>query len=106
MNGSSAQNDDHAHPYKKVYGNNPSTIIMYESLTPESLGMLLAMYEHRTFVQAVIWNINPFDQWGVELGKKISKNITTLLDDNSADTSLDTITRELIKHYRSPRKQK
>lgn len=93
-------------PGKKINGNNPSNTIIYEKLTPRILGMLLALYEHRTFVQAVIWNINPFDQWGVELGKKISENIRSSLDKTSNDMNLDVVTHELIKHYRKFRKKK
>lgn len=93
-------------PYKKVNGNIPSTTITYDKLTPQTLGMLLAMYEHRTFVQSVIWNINPFDQWGVELGKKISGNIVSSLDNKTTDTTLDVVTTELINHYHKSRNQR
>lgn len=62
-------------PYRDFPGNRPSTTIAYKELTPYTLGMLIAMYEHRTFVQAMVWDINPFDQWGVELGKKVAGEI-------------------------------
>jgi glucose-6-phosphate isomerase len=85
--------------YKMINGNKPSTTIMYEQLSPYTLGMLLAMYEHRTFVQAAIWNINPFDQWGVELGKKISASIKNELQEQRTDTTHDSSTTNLINHY-------
>ena len=62
-------------PYRDCPGNQPSTTFLYDDLTPRMLGMLLALYEHRTFVQSVIWDINAFDQWGVELGKELAKGI-------------------------------
>ena len=85
--------------HKAINGNKPSTTIIYDQLTPYTLGMLLAMYEHRTFVQAAIWNINPFDQWGVELGKKISVSIKNELQGLRADTTHDSSTFQLIKNY-------
>jgi len=85
--------------YKIIPGNKPSTTIMYGQLTPYTLGMLLAMYEHRTFVQASIWNINPFDQWGVELSKKISASIIDELDDHKTNSTHDSSTSNLIKRY-------
>jgi glucose-6-phosphate isomerase len=81
-----------------VPGNHPGTTILYDQLTPYTLGMLLALYEHRTFVQACIWNINPFDQWGVELGKKIARDIGALLAGEDAHTDHDASTRNLIRH--------
>ena len=62
-------------PHKVFSGNRPSNTILYRQLTPKVLGSLLAMYEHRTFVQGVIWDVNSFDQWGVELGKKLAENL-------------------------------
>lgn len=72
-------------PHKTFAGNRPSTVISAQQLTPFSLGQLIALYEHRTFVQAAIWDINPFDQWGVELGKELANSITELL--NSSETN-------------------
>jgi len=63
-------------PYKNIPGNHPSTTILLHELTPATLGSLLCLYEHRCFVQGHIWNINSFDQWGVELGKNLSKIIS------------------------------
>jgi glucose-6-phosphate isomerase len=59
-------------PHRIFPGNQPSNTIVYQKLTPAVLGALIALYEHKTFVQSVCWNINPFDQWGVELGKQVA----------------------------------
>ena len=84
---------------KTITGNKPSTTILYEKLTPEILGMLLALYEHRTYVQASLWNINAFDQWGVELGKSIASDIQAELNDHKARSEHDASTRQLILRY-------
>ncbi len=87
--------------YKNYPGNKPSNTILFEQLTPRVLGMLLALYEHKTFVEAVIWDINPFDQWGVELGKTMANNLAQLLSTNqgiAADE--DTSTKFLLEQYR------
>jgi glucose-6-phosphate isomerase len=60
-------------PHKVFPGNRPTNSIMYQKLTPATLGALLALYEHKIFVQGIVWNINSFDQWGVELGKQLAK---------------------------------
>ena len=104
MSGSSV--NDQLPGYKYIAGNKPSTTIIYDKLTPRTMGMLLAMYEHRTFVQACIWKINPFDQWGVELGKQISKSIVNEMNDNENTLSHDASTVELIRRYRDYHKQK
>ena len=68
-------------------GNRPSVTLIYPKLTPEILGKLLALFEHRTFVEGLIWNLNSFDQWGVELGKNLSKKLTNAMKGyNSIDT--------------------
>ena len=82
-------------------GNRPSTTILYERLDPHTLGMLLAMYEHKTFVEAAIWGINPFDQWGVELGKNLAGRIAGELAGDETQTSHDPSTQQLINKYRS-----
>lgn len=79
-------------------GNRPSSTIMLDSLTPERLGSLMAMYEHKVFVQAAIWDINPFDQWGVELGKKISREIHQHLVEKKAE-HFDSSTLALMQRY-------
>ena len=84
--------------YKKYEGNQPSSTILLKELNPYSLGMLIALYEHKVFVQSVIWNINPFDQWGVEKGKQIADQLLPILNGAQNDLStLDASTRGLIK---------
>ncbi len=84
--------------YKQYRGNQPSTTILMEALTPKTLGMLIALYEHKVFVQSVIWNINPFDQWGVEKGKEIANQLLPLLSGDLTELSaVDSSTRGLIE---------
>ena len=90
-----------AEPHRHFDGNRPSTTILYERLDPYTLGMLLAMYEHKTFVEAAIWGINPFDQWGVELGKNLAGRIAGELADDESQTSHDSSTQQLMDKYRS-----
>ncbi len=83
--------------YKKYEGNQPSTTILMQELNPYSLGMLIAMYEHKVFVQSVLWNINPFDQWGVEKGKEIANQLLPILNGEQNDLSaLDASTKGLL----------
>ena len=82
--------------YRQVPGNHPSSIITLNRLSPRSLGALLAVYEHKVFVQAAVWNINAFDQWGVELGKKLANPIYAALAENQVDESIDASTLKLI----------
>jgi glucose-6-phosphate isomerase len=92
--------DDVDDPHRHFDGNHPSTTIMYDNLTPETMGMLLAMYEHRTYVQAAIWGINAFDQWGVELGKVLAKEIIAELETGQLDPNLhDASTASLMARY-------
>lgn len=79
-------------------GNRPSTMILLDAITPESLGALIALYEHSVFVQAAIWNINPFDQWGVELGKRLAADLAAAFD--APDTVSDPVTRALLGELR------
>lgn len=84
-------------PYRVFSGNQPSTAIVLDMLTPESLGALIAAYEHKVFTQGVIWQINSFDQWGVELGKKLAANIIHDLDGSSRHKTVhDASTQALI----------
>ncbi|WP_111860667.1 glucose-6-phosphate isomerase [Acinetobacter sp. CFCC 10889] len=84
--------------YKQYTGNQPSTTLLMKELSPYSLGMLIALYEHKVFVQSVIWNINPFDQWGVEKGKEIANQLLPILNQQQHDLSaLDASTQGLIK---------
>ena len=84
--------------YQQYAGNQPSSTILLEELSPYSLGMLIALYEHKVFVQSVIWNINPFDQWGVEKGKAIANQLLPILNRTTQDLSqLDVSTHGLIR---------
>ena len=94
---------DAAEPHRHFDGNRPSTTILYERLDPYTLGMLLALYEHKTFVEAAIWGINPFDQWGVELGKTLAGRIAAELAGDEAPGSHDSSTEQLMGRYRSGR---
>ena len=87
--------------HKSFPGNRPSTMIMAPNLTPFVLGQLIAMYEHRTFTQGVVWGVNSFDQWGVELGKVLAKAIIPELEDGSTELAHDSSTNALIERYRS-----
>ncbi|WP_297295409.1 glucose-6-phosphate isomerase [uncultured Methylovirgula sp.] len=91
-------------PHKVFSGNRPSSTLLYKSLTPRTLGRLIALYEHKVFVQSVIWNIDPFDQWGVELGKELALRLAPLVADPQASTAmLDSSTAGLIAHLRGLR---
>lgn len=84
--------------YKQYTGNQPSSTLLLNELCPYSLGMLIALYEHKVFVQSVIWNINPFDQWGVEKGKDIANQLLPILNGTQHDlTQLDASTQGLLK---------
>jgi glucose-6-phosphate isomerase len=88
-------------PHRTFEGNRPSTTILAERLTPEMLGKLVALYEHCVFVQGVIWRINSFDQWGVELGKVLAKKITAELSAVEPALHHDSSTNALIRRYRA-----
>jgi glucose-6-phosphate isomerase len=90
-------------PHKVFPGNRPSTTILCESLTPRMLGRLIALYEHKVFVQGTIWNVNSFDQWGVELGKVLAKKIIGELADAKPRLAHDGSTNALIEWYRKRR---
>ena len=87
--------------HKSFPGNRPSTMIMAPKLTPFVLGQLIALYEHRTFTQGVVWGVNSFDQWGVELGKVLAKAIIPELEDGSTELAHDSSTNALIERYRA-----
>ncbi|QEH42388.1 glucose-6-phosphate isomerase [Chitinophaga sp. XS-30] len=90
-------------PYKVFTGNRPTNSFLLKQVTPRSLGMLIALYEHKIFVQGVIWNIYTFDQWGVELGKQLANKILPELSGDTAVTSHDSSTNGLINAYKSMR---
>jgi glucose-6-phosphate isomerase len=87
-------------PHKVFPGNNPTNTLLFDKLDPHTLGMLIALYEHKVFVQSVVWNINPFDQWGVELGKQLAGKILPELRDAASGTQHDASTNGLIGFYR------
>ncbi|EKF73281.1 glucose-6-phosphate isomerase [Alcanivorax hongdengensis A-11-3] len=84
--------------YKRYRGNQPSTTLVLDELSPRVLGALLAMYEHKVFVQAVIWGINPFDQWGVEMGKIIATDMLEVLRHPESGANLDSSSLALARH--------
>ena len=88
-------------PHRVFEGNRPSNVILSEKLTPEVLGKLVALYEHSVFTQGTIWNIDSFDQWGVELGKVLAQRIVPELE-NKVEPELthDSSTNTLIRRYR------
>jgi glucose-6-phosphate isomerase len=80
-------------------GNRPTNVILAEKLTPQTLGALVALYEHSVFTQGTVWGINSFDQWGVELGKVLAKRIIPELESDS-ELAHDSSTNALIRRYR------
>ncbi|MGD8526407.1 MAG: glucose-6-phosphate isomerase [Thioalkalispiraceae bacterium] len=90
-------------PYKVFPGNRPTSTLLFDTLDPKTLGSIIALYEHKIFVQGVIWNINSFDQWGVELGKQLAKSILDELNDTERVVSHDSSTNGLINHYKQRR---
>jgi glucose-6-phosphate isomerase len=92
---------DELAPFKVFTGNRPTNSIMFKLLTPRTLGSLIAMYEHKIFVQGVIWNVFSFDQWGVELGKQLANQILPELTGNEVVSSHDSSTNGLINAYKN-----
>ncbi|KXS12016.1 Phosphoglucose isomerase [Gonapodya prolifera JEL478] len=90
--------------HKAFSGNRPTNSIMYQKLTPSTLGALISLYEHKIFVQGIVWQINSFDQWGVELGKQLAKAILPELKGDGAVKSHDSSTNGLINWYKQARK--
>lgn len=90
-------------PHKTFRGNHPTTTILAEALTPSVLGQLVALYEHKVFVQGAIWNIDSFDQWGVELGKVLAKRVEPVLTQGTGTEALDPSTASLTARYRTLR---
>jgi glucose-6-phosphate isomerase len=86
-------------PHKVFPGNKPTNTLLVELLDAHTLGMLIALYEHKVFVQSVVWNINPFDQWGVELGKQLASKILKELPKTATINPHDASTTGLIAHY-------
>jgi glucose-6-phosphate isomerase len=91
-------------PHRTFDGNRPSNVILCDRLTPRMLGQLVALYEHTVFTQGVIWEIDSFDQWGVELGKQLAKQIVPELESvNEPALQHDSSTNALIRRYRQRR---
>lgn len=90
-------------PHKTFRGNHPTTTVLADRLTPSVLGQLIALYEHKVFVQGAIWNIDSFDQWGVELGKVLAKEIEPVLTEGKGAEELDSSTAALVAAYRERR---
>ncbi|MFD6974892.1 glucose-6-phosphate isomerase [Streptomyces sp. NPDC059979] len=90
-------------PHKTFHGNHPTTTILATELTPGVLGQLIALYEHKVFVQGAVWNIDSFDQWGVELGKVLAKRIEPALTEGADVPGLDASTKALVATYRGLR---
>lgn len=90
-------------PHKTFRGNHPTTTILARELTPSVLGQLVALYEHKVFVQGAVWNIDSFDQWGVELGKVLAKRVEPALTEGAEVPGLDASTQALVARYRELR---
>lgn len=93
-----AENNPFLIPFKVFSGNKPTNTLLINKLTPKALGSLIAMYEHKIFVQGVIWNIFSFDQWGVELGKQLANSILTDFN-GEVENNRDSSTNFLLKYY-------
>ena len=87
-------------PHRRYPGNRPSTLLLLDALTPQSLGMLVALYEHSVYLQSVLWGINAFDQFGVELGKQVANRLLPAL--NGGDTASDPVTQALLAEIARP----
>lgn len=87
-------------PYRVFKGNVPSSLLLFDNITPYNLGMLVALYEHKVFVQGVIWHLNSYDQWGVELGKVLAKNILHDLTNSDDASEHDASTEGLMQHFK------
>jgi glucose-6-phosphate isomerase len=90
-------------PHKRMPGNRPTTVLLLDQLSPFALGSLVALYEHATFTQGVVWGIDSFDQWGVELGKVLATTIAGEIATGAADGAHDASTLALLEHYRRSR---
>ncbi|MGX4688644.1 glucose-6-phosphate isomerase [Streptomyces sp. JNUCC 63] len=91
-------------PHRTFHGNHPTTTVLATGLTPSVLGQLVALYEHKVFVQGAVWNIDSFDQWGVELGKVLAKRVEPALTEGAEVPGLDPSTAALVAAYRTLRK--
>ena len=101
--GVAEKNPDDLLVHKVLPGNRPTNSILVPQITPRVLGMLIALYEHKIFAQGIVWNINSFDQWGVEFGKQLASRILSELQDTKESTGHDSSTNGLINFYKSNR---
>jgi glucose-6-phosphate isomerase len=92
-------------PHKLFPGNRPTNTLMYAKLTPETLGSLVALYEHKVFVQGTVWNVDSYDQWGVELGKQLAKALLPKVQGTASNEGNDASTKGLLAHYHSLREK-
>ena len=94
----SKEKADYLLPFKVFEGNKPTNTLLIDKLTPESLGSLIALYEHKIFVQGIIWNIFSYDQWGVELGKQLANSILEEINSKTINKH-DASTTFLLQHF-------
>jgi glucose-6-phosphate isomerase len=92
-----------AEPHRTLPGNRPSTTLMLASLSPRTVGALIALYEHSVFVQGCVFGINSFDQWGVELGKKLATEVSAQISAPSQSGGADASTAKLVQWYKTHR---
>ena len=95
--------DESLIPYKTFTGNRPSNVLLINKITPKTFGALIAMYEHKVFVKGVLWNINSFDQFGVELGKQLAKKVLPEIQNKNQQLNHDSSTNALIEKIRQER---
>src|SRR5690606_22432204 len=88
-------------PHRVFSGNRPSITILYRTLDPRTLGRLIALYEHRVFVEGAMFDINSFDQWGVELGKELATELLPVVEGRQDASAYDASTAGLVRHLRS-----
>jgi glucose-6-phosphate isomerase len=88
-------------PYRSFPGNQPSTTLLLPQLDPFTLGALLALYEHKVFVESIVWDINPFDQWGVEYGKQLASRLLPVILGTASGAHLDSSTAGLVAACKS-----
>jgi len=97
--GASLEESTFLAPHKTMKGNTPSNTLLMQSLTPKCLGSILALYEHKIFVQGKLWQVNSYDQWGVELGKQLSEQVLAFMDDNTVDHCMSSSSIKLIETF-------
>jgi glucose-6-phosphate isomerase len=95
------ERENNIEDYKKLRGDRPSSLIYMDELNPKTLGALISLYEHKTFVQSAVWNINPFDQWGVELGKAFASSIIDDIDSEASCNQSDPSTAAILARYKA-----